>query len=222
MKWRFPRLSSALRSDLRLARGPPNKKPWNILWVGVALFWVVRFSLLKLSAWGKKKTHKLWTHKLFESRDNPGTTPPVNQREKLMFPVFRGENINFLARWTLGQPAICPRAIWTLTRAKSLCLCAFLLPQYRVLFLVGLPRKQKIGVKQSFGPNIWVSNRQRARSLRTRPHKRVTLIMVGFSRLKQPPSRSSTWGDELILVEKDMSGEEMYYQNSRQSRFSGV
>ena len=42
--------------------------------------------------------------------------------------MFRGEHINFLARLTLGQPAICPRAIWTLTRAKSLCLCAFFLP----------------------------------------------------------------------------------------------
>ena len=39
--------------------------------------------------------------------------------------MFRGEHINFLARLTLGQPAVCPRAIWTLTRAKSLCLYAF-------------------------------------------------------------------------------------------------
>ena len=35
--------------------------------------------------------------------------------------------MNFLARLTLGQPAVCPKAIWTLTRAKSLCLCAFFL-----------------------------------------------------------------------------------------------
>ena len=28
----------------------------------------------------------------------------------------------------LGQPAVCPRAIWPLTRAKSLCLCAVFLP----------------------------------------------------------------------------------------------
>ena len=41
---------------------------------------------------------------------------------------------------------------------------------------------------------ISMSNRQRARPLRTRPHKRVTMIMVGFSRLKQP-SRSSTLGE---------------------------
>ena len=39
--------------------------------------------------------------------------------------MFRGEHINFLARLTLGQPAVCPRAIWTFTRAKSLRLCAF-------------------------------------------------------------------------------------------------
>ena len=51
--------------------------------------------------------------------------PAVNQREKFVFPMFRVEHINFLARLTLGQPAVCPRAIWTLTRAKSLCLCAF-------------------------------------------------------------------------------------------------
>ena len=37
--------------------------------------------------------------------------------------------MNFLARLTLGQPAVCPRAIWTLTRAKSLCLCAFFHPE---------------------------------------------------------------------------------------------
>ena len=74
---------------------------------------------------GKKRAHKLWIHKLFELRENP----PDNQREKLIFPVFRGEHINFLARLTLGQPAVCPRAIWTLTRAKSLCLCAFFLPE---------------------------------------------------------------------------------------------
>ena len=58
-----------------------------------------------------------------------GTTlgqPDGNQRQKFIFPVFRGEHINFLARLTLGQPAVCPRAIWTLTRAK--CLCAFFLP----------------------------------------------------------------------------------------------
>ena len=42
----------------------------------------------------------------------------MNQREKLIFPVFRGEHINFLARLTPGQPAVCPKAIWTLTRAK--------------------------------------------------------------------------------------------------------
>ena len=55
-----------------------------------------------------------------------GTTPPVNQREKFIFPVFRGEHINFLARLTLGQPAVCPaRPSGTLTRAKRSCLCAF-------------------------------------------------------------------------------------------------
>ena len=45
--------------------------------------------------------------------------------------MFRGEHINFLARLTLGQPAVCPRAIWTLTRAKSLCLCAFFSRRYK-------------------------------------------------------------------------------------------
>ena len=57
-----------------------------------------------------------------------GHPPRFNQREKFIFPVFRGEHINFLARLTLGQRAVCPRVIWTLTRAKSLCLCAFFLP----------------------------------------------------------------------------------------------
>ena len=44
--------------------------------------------------------------------------------------MFRGEHINFLAQVTLGQPAVCPKAIWTLTRAKSLFLCAFFLPDW--------------------------------------------------------------------------------------------
>ena len=43
--------------------------------------------------------------------------------------MFRGEHINFLAWLTLGQPAVCLRAIWTLIRAKSLCSCAFFLPK---------------------------------------------------------------------------------------------
>ena len=47
----------------------------------------------------------------------PWDNPPVNQREKFIFPVFRGKHINFLVRLTLGQPAVCPKAIWTLTRA---------------------------------------------------------------------------------------------------------
>ena len=68
---------------------------------------------------GQEKAHKLWTRKLFESRDNPGTTCGLTRGRKVyMFPVFRGEHINFLARLTLGQPAVCPRAISTLTRAK--------------------------------------------------------------------------------------------------------
>ena len=36
----------------------------------------------------------------------------------MKFPVFRGEHINFLARLTLGQPAVCPKAIRTLTEQK--------------------------------------------------------------------------------------------------------
>ena len=41
---------------------------------------------------------------------------------------------------------VCPRAIWTLTRAKSLCLCAFFLPE------LGLPSLQKFGcvIAQAF------------------------------------------------------------------------
>ena len=38
------------------------------------------------------------------------------------------------------------------------------------------------------------SNRQRARSLRARPHKTVTLIMVGFFMTEATISRSSTLG----------------------------
>ena len=49
-----------------------------------------------------------------------------NQRGNFIFPVFRGEHINCLARLTLGQPAVWPRAIWTLTRAKnSMFMCLF-------------------------------------------------------------------------------------------------
>ena len=60
-----------------------------------------------------------------------GQPAGYNQREKFIFPVFRGEHINFLARLTLGQPVVCARAIWTLTRAKILCLCASFLPEER-------------------------------------------------------------------------------------------
>ena len=77
----------------------------------------------------RKKAHKLRTHKLFESRGQPWDNPPVNQRDKFIFRVSRGEHINFLARLTLGQLTVCPRAIWTFTRAKSLCLCSLLLPE---------------------------------------------------------------------------------------------
>ena len=51
--------------------------------------------------------------------------PTVNPREKFIAPVFRGEHINFLA---LGQPAVCPRAIWTLTRAKNYVYVPFFSP----------------------------------------------------------------------------------------------
>ena len=66
-----------------------------------------------------------------------GTTlgqPAGYHRETFIFTVFRGEHINFLAWLTLGQPAICPRAIWTLTRAKCLCLCAYFLPDLQSFF----------------------------------------------------------------------------------------
>ena len=79
---------------------------------------------------GQEKAHKLWTHKLLSGQ--PWDNPPVNQREKFIFPVFRGEHINFLARLTLGQPAVCPRAIWTLTRAKRFMFMCLFLPEFEV------------------------------------------------------------------------------------------
>ena len=42
---------------------------------------------------------------------------------------------------------------------------------------------------------LWVSNRQRARSLRTRPHTRVTLITVGVFITETTISRASTLGE---------------------------
>ena len=72
-----------------------------------------------------RERHINFGHINFWKPGQPWDNPPVNQREKFLFPVFRGEHISCLARLTLGQPVVCPRAIWTLTRAKSLCLCAF-------------------------------------------------------------------------------------------------
>ena len=63
-----------------------------------------------------------------------GTTlgQPAGQPEgKVYISCVSRRTHNFLAQLTLGQPAVCPRAIWTLTRAKSLCLCAFVLPENR-------------------------------------------------------------------------------------------
>ena len=47
--------------------------------------------------------------------------------------MFRGEHINFLARLTLGQPAGCPRATRTPTRAKSLCFMCLFSPEFSPL-----------------------------------------------------------------------------------------
>ena len=43
-------------------------------------------------------------NELFENPDNR----PVNQREKLIFPVFRGEHINFSPWLTLGNQPFVP------------------------------------------------------------------------------------------------------------------
>ena len=48
---------------------------------------------------------------------------------------------------------------------------------------------------------------------RTRPHKRVTMIMVGFSLLKQP-SRSSTLGELLIWMEETYLFDNDNWQNN--------
>ena len=75
--------------------------------------------------WARER-HINFEHINFLKSGQPWDNPPVNQREKFIFPVFRGEHISFLTRITLGQPAVCPRAIWTLTRAKRfMCVCAF-------------------------------------------------------------------------------------------------
>ena len=50
---------------------------------------------------------------------------------------------------------------------------------------------------------LCLSNRQRARPLRTRPHKRVTLIMLRVSQLKQA-SRSSTLEERNSSIRKHM------------------
>ena len=84
-----------------------------------------------------------------QSWDNP----LVNQRKKFVFPVFRGEHINFLPQLTLGQSAVCPRAIWTLTRAKSFCLCAFFSQKLvRFKFSSETDHFRQDGLFSRFGP----------------------------------------------------------------------
>ena len=61
-----------------------------------------------------------------------------------------------------------------------------------------LPRTPVLKARESLPEIGRLSNNRRVHSLRTRPHKAVTMIMVGCSLLKQP-SRSSTLGEELIL-----------------------
>ena len=80
---------------------------------------------------------------------------------KNLAPFFsQGENgPDFLARLTLGQPSACPRAIWTLTRAKSLCLCAFF-PLEMGLFLMGcfpgIFKRENGPVRSESGPlRMW-------------------------------------------------------------------
>ena len=47
-----------------------------------------------------------------------------------------------------------------------------------------------------------LSNNRRTCSLRARPHKRVTMTMVGLFTAEAPPSRSLTLGEELIRMEE--------------------
>ena len=63
---------------------------------------------------------------LCQMLSSQGKNAPSNPYPHYKF--VRLATSRFLARLTLGQPAVCPRSIWTLTRAKSLCLCAFFLP----------------------------------------------------------------------------------------------
>ena len=62
-----------------------------------------------------------------------------------------------------------------------------------------LLQEKKNGFKPYRGAQFWkfsgLSNSQRARSLRARPQKRVTLIMVGLFTIEATISRSSTLGE---------------------------
>ena len=72
------KLQSRLKCSILTFRIPHQEQgPW----------WLARLKC-SISLRARKKAHKLWTYKLFASRDNP----PVNQREKLIFLVFWGEH----------------------------------------------------------------------------------------------------------------------------------
>ena len=91
--------------------------------MGVGMFPIV----IILAAIRARKRHINFEHITFLKVGTTWDKPPVNQREKFIFPVFRGEHIHFLARLTLGQPAACPRGQLDINQSKKfmfMCLCS--------------------------------------------------------------------------------------------------
>ena len=60
---------------------------------------------------------------------------------------------------------------------------------------------EEVGVFEDIAATNFISNRQSARPLRTRPHKRVTLIMVGFFTTEAASKSKHIRREELIRLE---------------------
>ena len=93
---------------LPLTRLPPSSRSLRLcLWASILLYGPVDIAWICCSqlphhpckngmhstcfystGGGKRKAHKLWTHKLFESRDNPGTSRRLTRRKSLHFLCF--------------------------------------------------------------------------------------------------------------------------------------
>ena len=124
--WKEPRrgCSYTLERDKRGVASAPLRTH-TLLLKGVKLqFPDSGGGLKKRSKIRQEKSRELRTHKLFEKAVDPGTTRRLSRGNSLHFTGLKQNAPTLLSR----QPASCAGVNRTITRANSLCLCAFFLP----------------------------------------------------------------------------------------------